>query len=382
MPEKPGTFDPVRTETLLRVVRLCERLGVRLKLTLESFRTVFPEGQEPKQLYGRFFNRPLYAPYAKSMADFYRSEECFRIYLEKVRYLKSLGLGESPAVWCWELWNEIEATGSPETYGPWSDRMLAELKRLFPKQLTVQNLGSCAYANSYQAYEQMAGVAGNDFMQMHRYLDPGAPRDVCRGPMDVLAAESIRELLELRGDRPAILAETGAVKANHTGPSLLYEKDREGTLLHDALFAPFFAGGAGCGQFWHWDSYVARWNLWHHYRRFAKSIEGLDPIAEDFRPFRTETARLRIYGLRGRTTTVLWCRDKSCDWRSELVEGKAAETVTGEKLPFWNRTFRCYLPWEDREVEASAPALPPFRRSIVVRFPTAESSCVRLESVL
>ena len=112
-------------------------------------------------------------------------------------------------------------------------------------------------------------------------------------------------------------------------------------------------------------NYVRLW-LGHEFFEVMPEKPG------DFDPVRTETARLRIYGLRGRKTTVLWCRDKTCDWRSELVEEKAAETVTGEKLPFWNRTFRCYLPWEDREVEASAPALPPFRRSIVVRFPTAE----------
>ena len=372
MPERPEQFDAERTETLMRVVRLCEKLGVRLKLTLESFRTVYPDDALPQGQYARFFNRPLYAPYAKTMREFYASEDCYRIYMSKVRYLKSLGLGDSPAVFCWELWNEIEATGRPAAYAAWSDRALAELKRLFPNQRTVQNLGSYAYPDSGVAYRQMATVRDNDFMQIHRYLDPGAPMDVCRGPMDVLAAESIRELRELRGDCPLLLAETGAVKANHTGPSALYEVDREGTLLHDAIFAPFFAGSAGCGQFWHWDCYVARWNLWWHYRRFATAVEGLDPIAEDFRPFRLETRRLRVYGLKGKKTTVLWCRDKRCDWRSELVEGNPPEAVAGETLPFDGRAFTCYDPWNDRTVEAQAPDLPPFKRSLVVRFQTAD----------
>ena len=372
MPEKPERFDAERTETLMRVVRLCEKLGVRLKLTLESFRTVYPEGQVPSGRYSKFFNRPLYAPYAKTMREFYGSEECYRIYMSKVRYLKSLGLGDSPAVFCWELWNEIDATGGITAYADWSDRALAELKRLFPKQKTVQNLGSYAYPGSPRAYAQMAAVKDNDFMQIHRYLDPGAPMEVCRRPMDVLAAESIRELRELRDDCPVLLAETGAVKANHTGPSMLYEVDREGTLLHDALFAPFFAGSAGCGQFWHWDDYVARWNLWWHYRRFAMAIKGLDPVEENFEPFRLETRRLRVYGLRGKKTTVLWCRDKRCDWRSELVEGSAPEDVVGEALPFGERVFACYDPWNDRAVEAQAPELPPFKRSLVVRFPTLE----------
>lgn len=370
MPDRPGQYDMQRTETLMRVVRLCEQLGIRLKLTLESFRTVYPADQVPKRQYAKFFNRSLYAPYAKSMADFYASEDCYRIYMDKVRYLKSLGLGDSPAVFAWELWNEIEATGSMDSYAVWSDRALADLKKMFPKQKTVQNLGSYAYAGSGFAYRQMASVKDNDFMQMHRYLDAGAPMDVCRGPMDVLAAESIRELRELRGDCPLLLAETGAVKPNHTGPSILYESDKEGTLLHDGIFAPFFAGAAGCGQFWHWDSYVARWNLWWHYKRFARAVDGLDPIAEDFTPFRLETRRLRVYGLRGKTTTILWCRDKFCTWQSELVDGNAPTDVTGECLPYWGVDFTCYDPWTDVQSATKAPAIPSFKRSLVVRFPT------------
>ena len=50
MPDKPEQFDAERTETLMRVVRLCEKLGVRLKLTLESFRTVCAEGAVPAEL--------------------------------------------------------------------------------------------------------------------------------------------------------------------------------------------------------------------------------------------------------------------------------------------------------------------------------------------
>lgn len=111
-------------------------------------------------------------------------------------------------------------------------------------------------------------------------------------------------------------------------------------------------------------------NLWYHFARFAKAIEGLDPAAEHFRPFRTETARLRVYGLRGQKTTVIWCRDKKSTWETEVEKGVPPQTVQGERLPFANCTFACYLPWEDKAVSLPAPALPAFTRSIVVRFPT------------
>ena len=369
MPDKAGEYDPAAEATVVKTVRLCEELGLKIKFTLESFRTVYPKGYESKEPYFEFFNRPLYAPYAKSMREFLHSEECARIYLGKAERLKALGLGDSPAVVCWELWNEINCIGGWRSdVGPWSDRMLAALRRMFPRQMTTQNLGSFSSPDIYDYYDYLGRVPLNDFMQVHRYLDPGAELDVCRGPMDVLCADSVRELLDRRPDSPAILAEVGAVKANHSGPSELYAKDKNGMLFHDELFTPFFAGAAGCGQPWHWDhQYIDGNGLWWHFARFAEAVKGVDPAAEHMRPFRTETHRLRIWGLRGERTTLLFCRDKANTWESELVRGEAPAKISGERIPFGG-AMKCYLPWKDRWVDVAADKpLPDFTRSIVVR---------------
>ena len=375
MPEKAGGYDPVAEATLKRTVALCEELGIKLKFTLESFRSVHPEEREKgsggKVPMNRLasFNRPLFAPYAKNMHDFLHSERCAQIYLGKARRLKELGLGDSPAVVCWELWNEINCIGGWRgDVGPWSDRMLAELRAMFPRQMTVQNLGSYGGPSMFDYYDYLGRIPLNDFMQMHCYLDQGTTIDVCRGPMDILAANAVRELLDRRGDVPAILAEVGAVEVNHAGPSKLYPKDRQGMLLHDEIFAPFFAGSAGCGQPWHWDHmYIDGNDLWWHFGRFAEAVKGVDPAAEHFRPFHTETRRLRIWGLRGERTTLMWCRDKLNTWESELVRGEAPKAVSGEKLPFACK-FECYLPWENRWTEATrGSVLPDFSRSIVVK---------------
>ena len=372
MPERAGEYDPAAEATLKKTVALCEELGISLKLTFESFRTVRPAGEEGKELYSTFFNRPLYASYAKSMREFLHSEECARIYLGKAQRLKELGLGDSTAVVCWELWNEINCIGGwRDDVGPWSDRMLAALRKMFPRQMTVQNLGSFSGPSAFDYYDYLGRIALNDFMQIHRYLDPGTELDVCRGPMDVLSADAIRELLDRRPDCPAILAEVGAVKANHTGPSDLYVRDKKGMLLHDEIFAPFFAGSAGSGQPWHWDhQYIDGNNLWWHFARFAEAVKDIDPAAEHFRPFRTETSRLRIWGLRGTHTTLLWCRDKANTWENELVLGVPPETISGEKIPF-KESFKCYLPWEKRWMDvATGGILPNFARSIVIHIPT------------
>jgi len=127
--------------------------------------------------------------------------------------------------------------------------MLPELRRLFPRHLALQSLGSF---DTEGAREDYRWLAGNDAAQVHRYLDLGAPLKVCHGPVDVLAADAVRELRDFKPAEPILLAESGALEPRHSGPFLLYERDRAGMILHDVLFAPFFAGAAGSGQCWHW----------------------------------------------------------------------------------------------------------------------------------
>ena len=369
MPDRAGEFSEEATDNLKWLVGRAGALGLKLKFTFENFRNLGPKDDADPEKGIISFKKAAYASHAKTMRDVFTSPECFDIYLAKARHVAE-AVGASEALVAVELWNEINSVSGFDTaaVGEWSGKMLAELKRLFPGRMTLQNLGSFSAPSAFAIYDWMAGLAGNDFMQMHRYLDPGAEQDVCRGPMDVLCADAIRELLDRRQDCPAILAETGAVKANHAGPSELYARDLHGMLLHDELFAPFFAGSAGCGQPWHWDhQYIDGNNLWWHFARFAEAVKGVDPAAERFRPFHTETRRLRVYGLRGVSTTLLWCRDKANTWESELVRGEAPATISGEKLPFTG-AFDCYLPWEDRHVKSdSAGVLPDFARSIVVR---------------
>jgi len=256
--------------------------------------------------------------------------------------------------------------------------MLPELHRLFPRNLAMQSLGSFDRAGGRPGYQRLATMPGNDVAHVHRYLDLGAQLEVCRGPVDVLAADAVRELLACEPDRPVILAESGAVEPRHTGPFKLYDKDEAGIILHDVLFAPFFVGAAGPGHIWHWDYYVHKMNLWHHFGRFAEVVKGIDPPAEGFQPAILEHPRLRVYVLKGAQTTLIWCRDSQNTWESELAEGHAPQTLSGLSVDLTQAAaaldraqVRTYDPWQNRwtdvRAEGATLALPPFSRSIVVR---------------
>ena len=371
MPESACEFSDEATENLKWLVARAETLGIRLKFTFENFRRLGSRDDVDSARGIISFKNPAYAPFAQTMRDVFISPKCFDIYIAKASHVAK-AVGKSDALVAVELWNEINSVSGFdfEDVGNWSERMFVELKKMFPGKMTLQNIGSFSGPHAFLLYDWLASFSESEFMQAHRYLDPGAELDVCRGPMDVLCADSVRELLDRRPDRPAILAEVGAVKANHAGPSELYPKDKQGMLLHDEIFAPFFAGSAGCGQPWHWDhQYIDGNNLWWHFSRFAEAVKGIDTEVEKFHPFHTETHRLRIWGIRGKHTTLLWCRDKANTWESELVRGEPPVLISGEKIPFKGPS-KCYFPWENRWANIdNGNILPDFTRSIVVCIP-------------
>jgi hypothetical protein len=179
-----------------------------------------------------------------------------------------------------------------------------------------------------------------------------------------------------------ILAESGAVEPSHTGPFKLYAKDTNGVILHDVLFAPFFAGAAGPGHIWHWDAYVAKYNLWWHFGRFAEAVRGIDPPAEHFQPTTLPHERLDVAVLEGTRTWLIWCRDSKNDWRSELANDTPPEMLSGAAIDLGDKAgslvgakVRRYDPWRNRwsdaEIAGGKIALPEFQRSLVVKIARA-----------
>jgi hypothetical protein len=276
------------------------------------------------------------------------------------------------------LWNEVNAVRGGN-YLDWTQAMLPDLHKAFPKNLSMQSLGSFDSPRGVETYRRHSTMPGNDLAQVHRYLDLGASLEICKGPVDVLAADSVRQLISYAPDRPVLLAESGAVEPRHSGPFKLYKADREGTLLHDVLFAPFFAGAAGSGQIWHWDSYVAANDLWWQFGRFAEAIKGVDPRDEKFEPLMLDHDRLRVYALKGRKNTLLWCRDTRNSWVEELQNGVKPEKLRAVKVDLRRalagsaKRASVYDPWTGKWSKASLKngtiVLPEFARSIVVRVP-------------
>lgn len=366
-----GEYDPAKAERILAMLDIARRHGIRVKMCLEHFRHL-GDGRQT------WAAKPLHlvsnGGTATNIADFFNGAASRARFRQKLAWF-SERFSTNSAIFGWELWNEVNAVQGGD-YLAWTEAMLPELRRLFPRHLAMQSLGSYDSDYARKSYPRLTVMRGNDVAQVHRYLDLGARYQVCHGPMDVLAADAVRELLAQKPGRPVLLAEGGAVEPSHSGPFKLYDQDTQGTLLHDVLFAPFFSGAAGPGHIWHWDHYVAKQNLWWHFGRFAEAVRDVNPLNEQFEPVFLETDQLRVYGLKGKRTLLLWCRDKASTWQSELAQKVPARPLLSvqikwDALPGGKRAAHCYDPWENRWTTAildqSSLNLPGFTRSLVVR---------------
>jgi len=371
--ERSGQYDSEKAKRIDAVLEMARRHNIRVKMTIEHFRHFFRDTQSwaAKPLHHVSLGGP-----AEDIDDFFQGQKSRDQFKKKLAWYANR-YGSDPAIFAWELWNEMD-TVKGKGYMEWTEEMLAELQRFFPKNMATQSLGSFDNDSKRERYRRLCLMGDNDFANVHRYLDLGAALEVCKGPVDVLAADAILEMQNFKPAKPILLAESGAVEPSHSGPFKLYQKDKAGLILHDIVFAPFFAGAAGTGQNWHWDQYVAANNLWFQFDRFAEAIKGIDPPAEAFEPIRVEHPRLRIYVLKGRHTLLAWCRDKQNTWKTELAEGKPPETVENAvvSLPEMaeksnQTTVRFYDPWSKRwiqgQIKGNSITLPDFTRSIVVK---------------
>jgi hypothetical protein len=371
---RSGQYEESQARHIDELFAAARRYNICLKLCLEHFRVFDGTSWANKPLHLAANGGP-----AGSVADFFDGAKSREQFKRKLAWYAAR-YGSDPIVFGWELWNEVNCVQGGDTLA-WTDVMLAELHRLFPKNLCMQSLGSHDGDWSRKFYPRMMVMPGNDVAQVHRYLDCGASYPICHGPVDLLAADAVREILALDPKKPVILTESGAVEPRHTGPFKLYAKDTDGMLLHDVLFAPFFSGAAGPGHIWHWDAYVAKNNLWWHFGRFAAVVEGIDPPAEGFLAADLMHPMLRVRTLKGRRTFLAWLRDPENTWQAELAEGKPPRRISGaslrlpDGLALDGAIVRTYDPWQDRWAPAAATkgevALPEFSRSILLRIDRA-----------
>ena len=376
--ERAGEYDPKIVARLNRLLGLGKKYQIKIKFCFEYFRSIekIPPPFKYAISFGKYIYSEKFGGSLTTVSEFFNSETGRDLFRNRIKFFSDL-YSTNSQVFAWELWNEMNSVGSGSDYIQWTETMLDEAHRLFPQSMIVQNLGSFDNYKVRKTYQHITTMPRNDYAQIHRYLDPGAELEVCRGPMDVLTSDAIIEIQKYVDNKPVVLAETGAVEYKHAGPSVLYESDKEGILLHDLLFAPFFSGSAGPGQSWHWSYYIDRNNLWWHYGRFSEAIKNFDPVIENVVPIRLDQQHFRVYALKGQNTVLIWLRDANTNWKTELVDKINApvnQKVTFDSWPMQvaeNAKVTLFDPWGNNwtksQIINGKISLPDFSRSLVIK---------------
>ena len=370
-----GVYDDERARRLDRVLAACRRHGIRVKLCL-MHATRLVGGTPAHGVVGKHYERRFYdkrfGGSFSSLFDYINSPKGRSLYLTRLDFYAKR-YSNDPAVMAIELWNEMNCgCGAGSALG-WSAVMLKETKRRFPDKLALQSYGSFMSKSDVPSLTALWRLDGNDIAQIHRYNMPGCPD--AYGPQDVSLASAVEFVRDVvKPGKPILLAETGVCKANWECISPLHGKDKDGVILHDSLFAPFFAGACGPGHVWYWDTYVEKLDLWYHFGRFAAAVSGFDPIAESPKTLRNDTEELRVWTLAGKTTILAYCRDKTSDIYSEIGDGKPVLELSGlsVELPVGTATSAIvYEPFADRWTDVSVAegkvCLPDFKRAVVVK---------------
>jgi hypothetical protein len=370
--ESPGHYNESKFEHLDKVIEIANKYNIRIKFCLAVTRDFNPS---KSPFYNKVYDKKNGGIFS-SFSELIDTDKGRLAYLNRVKAYANR-YKNNPTIYCWELWNEMSAISG----GNWFDftqSILDSMKTICPKQLSSQTLGSLDRDFVVREYSKYLTLKNNDIICVHRYLDSGAQFPIVQGPIDISLWQAVKYISNSAVIKPLFVNETGAVKPQHSGPSKLYAIDTAGTMLHDMLFAPFFSGAAGPGSIWYFWEYVTKNKLWYHYERFNHAILGINPILERFNNLKLTDQQVNFYVLAGKKTTLIWCRDATNNYITELSNGEAPSMRKGIKLALKTvnvnanyKIAKAYNPWTDKWVDIriinNTITIPPFLRSVVIK---------------
>ena len=353
--EDPTKPDLLQFEKLDRILELARKYGIYLKLSFDHFRffgeSVYGDAYSDslKRIFGKRY--VLDGEECASMTRWIREEKWRSAWKDKIRqYLKRYG--GDPIVFCFELWNEMNAVEAD--YGDvieWNRDMARSLIPLAPENMWCQSLGSMDSADNTAIYDRFP-FGCFSFSQFHRYLDQGAKIRECREDGYAFTKSGIE--VAARPEMPVLLAETGAVNDCHSGPFRYYMSDDRGVIFADTVYPAAFLGAAGCGQIWHWGVYAENKGLFSMLKPLAEAFSGVDPAREAFTVLDLSDERIRAAVLKGRHTVLGFLRNRADGWAETLRDGRKPEAISKIELRLdVGGSVRRVPIWEDESCEIS-----------------------------
>ena len=337
--EEVYKLDYKKLSLLDKIVDMARKRNIKLKLTLEQFR-VFKYDDEKVDLPA--FYKKLYHD-GESCADYrewLENEKWQKPWLYKINELSKRYNGDT-TIFTIELWNEMNCFGD---VSEWNKNKLPEVKKLFSKHLVTNSYGSLDCESVKELYRNFCWEETN-FIQIHRYIDQGAPYEICSYPVEMMK-DAISYFME--NNKPVLVAETGAVDDRHSGPFRFYSTDDRGIIFADTVYSPVFFGSCGIGNIWHWDSrYIESKNLYKMYAPIEKVFKNIDFQKEEFEIKDFSCNAAYILALYGKNVQIFYVRNKKDTWQNVLRDLNEPEAIKEIHLPEDVKNGEIIHIWDD-----------------------------------
>ncbi len=299
-----------------QVVQIAEKRGVHFKLCLENFWDFTREKKSPYWVEkGGFCKEPR---------DYFAKVPSKEWAKRKYRYAVSRW-GYSPAIFAWELWNEVDYTVPDRPLIlEWTREMATYLRSIDPyHHMITTSLGL------NNVWEDLWKMPQMDFAQIHTYIRRlGSQITLSERDAPALIRDETSRVSRL--GKPCLVSEYGyLVTKDDPG---MNEVDTKGIHLHNGLWASALSGASGTCMSWWWDSYIEKHGLYHHYDALSKFLRDEAGWMPSLTHVYGEGATFRIVGLRDDSGGLFWLQNRRNTWYRCAAKGERFLPLRGAIL--------------------------------------------------
>ncbi|MCX5662817.1 MAG: hypothetical protein NTW19_24305 [Planctomycetota bacterium] len=253
-----GQISQTGAAKLDAIVEESERLGLGIMFCIDNM-NIWSGDQIGSSSYARAQGGPC-----DKSADYFNLPAARAMTREKMKYLAARW-AHSPAIWCWEFWNEIDGVGldkvSAHSMLAWHQEMAHALRGADPVGHLVTT--STGHPLDFPAMWQIPEI---DFTQTHHYGYKDSVDDIVpllRG----FHADAMR-----LWRKPHMFGELGI---SWCGPGHAGGWEHDGRTLHNVLWSTtLLPGSCGVGLYWNWDDYIHANDLYHRFTGLSKFLAG------------------------------------------------------------------------------------------------------------
>ena len=274
--KKLGSYDLGDCRIIDSLIRLAEKYGIYIVLSLDSYGSLMTEkGFWEENAWRRNpYNKGNGGPCEKPW-DFFTNKTAKKYYKNRLRYIISRW-SYSPNILAFELWNEVD------TPKGWTVEMLSYIKSINPHgQLTTTSLGY-PWSNNFDE-SLIWELKEVDIAERHVYGD--LTKDIIANLIFVN-----KEFLK-RYKKLLLVGEFGL---NTQRKDNIHDPEGLGVALHNSIWASALSGSFSGALNWWWEEYMRPNNLYHDYKALRNFVEGVNWNSKNIRFAKTTPVKTSL----------------------------------------------------------------------------------------